>query len=155
MSIYPLFVFVKFWYNKFMKVSERVLKRMKMPGNIISLAILIILINLYIYFCFGIYSPLYIPTLLGLLLIPIFLIIGTIFAIIRKKWLALAMGIFFLPPSWIGSMIAAMSNYPEQPSHRFFHGFLLLIAPLFLLLYITSVFQPTQQKKKKALDKKA
>ncbi len=64
-------------------------QRYWMPGVIISAALFFMLAVPFVLFLFGTYDPLYVPALLSLPVIPLIFIAGTIFCIVKRRWLAL------------------------------------------------------------------
>lgn len=100
-----------------------------------SLALLLILI-VFTLFLTGIYDPLFWAALLSLIILPVALIGGVIICIHRRRWLAIAFGLL-IPPAWITTLLAAMSDYPHYPDQRLFQALVLASGPIVCWLFLS------------------
>ena len=84
--------------------DHKVSRRFLTPGVIVSGVLLLLLIAASVSFMQGNRQFLDVFLLYSILGIPFVFIGGNIFCIVKRKWLALAVSIFTLPPAWLYSL---------------------------------------------------
>ncbi len=106
-----------------------------------SLVILLALVALLAAFLKGICAPLYLTAIISLIALPFVLIGWGVFCGVQCRWVPLIMGIVVLPPAWVVTFLAFISDYPPQPPHRLFHGVLLISGAFACWLFLMIAFR--------------
>lgn len=110
----------------------------------ISLTVLAILAAFFIAFLYGWYG-LYALGIGTLVALPFVLIGGSVYCVLKRKWILLGFGLILLPPSWIITLLGCMSDPPWNPadiSAHMFHASFLVSGALACWLFLTLIFWP-------------